>query len=146
MSRFWGRAALTGYFGLLGLLLLWYAWLEPSSRLPTALVLILLVGPLLAPLRGLLHGRPYTYAWTSFLALFYFTAGIFNAAGPMVRPWLAWLEIGFSVLLFLGAVLYARSRSREWRTAAIGPVATPVTSVRSTRFEGGVSGVEPKER
>ena len=146
MSRFWGGAALTGYFGLLGLLLLWHAWLEPSGRLPTALVLILLVGPLLTPLRGLLHGRPYTHAWTSFLALFYFTIGVFNAAGSMVRPWLAWLEIGFSVLLFFGAVLYARSRSREWRLTITGPVAVPVTNVRSTRFKGGESEAGPRER
>ena len=144
MSRFWGGIALTGYFGLFGLLLLWYAWLEPSGRLPTALVLILLVGPLLMPLRGLLHGRPYTYAWTSFLALYYFMIGIFNAAGSMIRPWLAWLEIGFSVLLFLGAVLYARSRSREWRTMAVGQSVAPVA--RTARLESGAPGAEPKER
>ncbi len=125
MSRFWSGIALAGYFGLFGLLLLWYAWLEPPDRLPTALVLILLVGPLLTPLRGLLHGRPYTYAWTSFLALFYFTVGIFNVAGPMVHPWLAWLEIGLSTQLFLGAVLYVRVRSQERRTAPVRPAAVP---------------------
>ena len=77
------------------------------------LVLIVLVGPLLLPLRGLLHGRPYTHAWTSFMALFYFVAGVFNAAGVMNRPWLAWLEIVFSVLLFFGAVFYTRAKMRD---------------------------------
>ncbi|MCB1825953.1 MAG: DUF2069 domain-containing protein [Candidatus Competibacteraceae bacterium] len=144
MSRVWSGVALTGYFGLFGVLLLWYAWLEPSNRLPTALVLILLVGPLLVPLRGLLHGRPYTYAWTSFLALFYFMVGVFNVAGPMVHPWMAWLEIGCSVLLFSGAVLYARSRSREWRATANGPIGVPAASV--VRLEGGAPRVKPKER
>ncbi|HRX71454.1 MAG: DUF2069 domain-containing protein [Gammaproteobacteria bacterium] len=113
MSRFWRWVALTGYFGLFGWLLLWFAWLEPPGHLPVALVLLALVGPLLWPLRGLLHGRPYTHAWAGFLALFYFTVGVFHAAGPMARPWLAWLEIGFSVLWFVGAILYVRAHSRE---------------------------------
>ncbi|MBK7544066.1 MAG: DUF2069 domain-containing protein [Candidatus Competibacteraceae bacterium] len=110
MSRFWHAVTLVGYFGLFALLLLWFAWLEPSKRVPVSLVLVLLVGPLLLPLRGLLYGRPYTCAWSSFLALFYFSAGVFSAAGPMRRPWLAWLEIGFSLLLFWGAVFYVRAR------------------------------------
>ena len=110
MSRFWHAVALVGYFGLFALMLLWFAWLEPSKGFPVSLVLVLLVGPLLPPLRGLLYGRPYTCAWSSFLALFYFSAGVFSAAGPMRRPWLAWLEIAFSLLLFWGAVLYVRAR------------------------------------
>lgn len=109
MIRFWRTVALSGYFGLFGLLLLWFAWLEPPSRLPVAWALLLWVGPLLFPVRGLLHGRPYTHAWASFLALFYFAFGVFCAAGPMARPWLAWLEIGLSVLWFLGAILYVRT-------------------------------------
>jgi uncharacterized membrane protein len=113
MSQFWLVVALTGYFSLFGLLLIWFAWLEPPHHLPVSLVLLILVGPLLTPLRGLLHGRPYTYAWAAFLALFYFTVGIFHVAGPMMRPWLAWLEIGFSILWFLGAIMYVRSQGRK---------------------------------
>jgi uncharacterized membrane protein len=104
---------LVGYFGLFVLLMAWYTIIAPSARLPTALILLFLVGPLLFPLRGLLHGRPYTHAWVSFLALFYFTAGVFNLAGGMDKPWLPWLEIVFSVLLFTGTVVYARRRARE---------------------------------
>ena len=112
MIRCWRAVALIGYFGLFGLLLLWFAWLEPPNRSPVALALILWVGPLLFPLRGLLHGRSYTHAWTSFLALFYFALGVFHAAGPMARPWLAWLDMGFSVLLFLGTIFYVRASAR----------------------------------
>ncbi|MCP5158457.1 MAG: DUF2069 domain-containing protein [Gammaproteobacteria bacterium] len=115
MSRFWQFVALTGYFGLFGLLMLWFTCLEPPRLLPVALVLFVLVGPLLLPLRGLLYGRTYTYIWAGFLALFYFTVGVFHVAGPMVRPWLAWLEIGFSILWFLGAILYVRAKARERR-------------------------------
>ncbi|KAB2926254.1 MAG: DUF2069 domain-containing protein [Candidatus Contendobacter sp.] len=113
MIRFWRVVALIGYFGLFGLLLLWLAWLEPPVRLPVALALILWVGPLLFPVHGLLHGRFHTHAWTSFLALFYFVFGVFHAAGPMAWPWLAWLDIGFSALLFLGAIFYVRAGARS---------------------------------
>jgi len=104
-------ATLTGYFGLFLLLIAWTAWLDPPSHLPVAIVLLVLIGPLLLPLRGLLYGRSYTHAWTSLLALFYFVAGVFNAAGAPAKPWLAWLEIGFSILLFAGAVCYVRLRA-----------------------------------
>lgn len=113
MTRFWRVITLIGYFGLFFLLIAWTTWLSPPPRLPVALVLLMLVGPLLFPLRGILHGRAYTHAWTSFLALFYFTAGVFNAAGGIHKPWLAWLEILFSSLLFIGTVFYARHRAQE---------------------------------
>jgi uncharacterized membrane protein len=115
MSRFWHAVTLVGYFGLFGVLVLWLAWLEPPNRAAISQSLLLLVGPLLFPLRGLLHGRPYTHAWTGFLALFYFAAAVFGLAGPMGRPWLAWLELGFSLLLFFGAILYVRASARERR-------------------------------
>lgn len=123
MSRFWHGIALVGHFGLFGLLLLWLAWLEPPRQIPISLALILLVGPLLISMRGLLHGRPYTHAWTSFLALFYFLVGVFAAAGPMAWPWLAWLTIGFSLLLFLGTLLYVRAWARERRSTGANELA-----------------------
>jgi len=109
--------ALAGYFGLLGLLTAWYAVIEPSTRFPVALTLIFLVGPLLFPLLGLLHGRPYTHAWTSFLALFYFTGGVFVYAGGVGAPWLPGLQIVLSLLLFAGCIVYARLRGIELKTA-----------------------------
>ena len=110
--------ALFGYFGLMFLLLAWHSWLAPSQRFPVALTLIVLVVPLLFPLRGLLHGHPYTYAWTSFLALFYFVLGVGVAwADPAERVY-GLLEILFSVTLWGGAIAYARFRSRELRARA----------------------------
>ncbi len=139
MSQFWRGAALTGYLGLFGVLLLWFSWLEPPTRMPVSLILILLVGPLLLPLRGLLHGRLYTHAWASFLALFYFSAGVFSAAGPMARPWLAWLEIGFSVLWFTGAILFVRSQTRE------RCVASKVAQKASVVSDSGVPAVDERQ-
>lgn len=110
MIRLCRITTLTSYFGLFFLLIAWISWLSPPRILPTALVLLILAGPLLFPLRGILQGKPYTHIWASFIALFYFAVGIYNVAGgDMDKPWLAWLEILFSVLLFLGTLLYARS-------------------------------------
>ena len=65
--------------------------------------------PLLAPLRGMLHGRRYTAQWSSMLMLAYLTEGI-------VRAWsdhgaartLAGAEAALSALYFAAALVYAR--------------------------------------
>ena len=119
-SRLWHLMSLIGIFGLITLLMLWEIWLAPSSAstegllvLPRSLVLLLMVVPLLFPLRGILHGRPYTHAWASFLALFYFLHGVGEAWAGADTAWLGMLEVLFSVMLFIGAILFARFRSRE---------------------------------
>ncbi len=108
LTRLARAAALAGYFGLLILLTAWFTLIEPSPRFPVVVPLVALVGPLLFPLMGLLNGRRYTHAWTSFLALFYFTAGVFVYAGGESKPWLPVLEIALSILLFLGCIFYVR--------------------------------------
>ena len=114
MTRF---ATLTGYFGLVILLTLWFTLLAPSSHLPVVVMLMVFVGPLLFPLRGLLHGKPYTHAWTSMLTLLYFTHGVIEAWSNSAERSYALLEVLFSVMLFVGAVGYARHRAREIKQA-----------------------------
>jgi uncharacterized membrane protein len=104
--------ALCGYFGLLLLLPLWYAWLSPP-QLPLGFVLGLLLLPLLFPLRGLLYGRPYTYAWSSFLALFYFIHAVVELYSTPHDRYLALLELLLSVSFYVGSVMYARLGGRE---------------------------------
>ena len=106
---------LSSYFALLILLMLWFTVIAPSSQVPTSIMLLILVGPLLFPLRGLLHARPYTHAWTSFLALLYLTHGIVEAYANQDERLYALLEVVFSSLLFTGSMLYARFRGRELR-------------------------------
>ena len=104
---------LVSYIVLIGLLLGWYG--VHDSR-PVALALLLL--PLLLPLRGLLKGNPYTFAWSSFLILIYFIHGVVEAyANPAARH-LASFEILFSVTFYSGAVLYARLRGRELKQSS----------------------------
>ncbi|HXH03084.1 MAG TPA: DUF2069 domain-containing protein [Candidatus Competibacteraceae bacterium] len=107
---------LLGYFGLLGLLSADHTLFATPGR-PVALLLLLQVGPLLFPLRGLLHGRPYTHAWTSFLALYYFVLAVDGIAAGRQPAALPWLELGLSMLLFGACVLYARLEGRRQRLA-----------------------------
>lgn len=120
MSRTdWMRATtLVGWFGLFGLMVLWFAWLAPSELFPVSMTLLFMAGPLLFPLHGLLHGKPYTHAWTSFLALAYFTHGSVEAWANPAERHLALLEVVFSLLLFIGAIFYARLRARELKQLA----------------------------
>ena len=107
-TRFSRYLTLISYFTLIGLLLSWYGFHDSS---PVTLIALLL--PLLFPLRGLLKGNPYTFAWSSFLILIYFIHGVVEAyANPAVRH-LAGFEILCSVAFYSGAVLYARLRGRE---------------------------------
>ena len=101
------------YFCLFGLLVVWNAWLAPSAYFPVALVLLVMVSPLLLPLRGLLHGRPYTHMWAGLLALLYFTHGLMEAYVNPAERLYAVTEALLAVGLFSAAVLYARWRSRE---------------------------------
>jgi uncharacterized membrane protein len=107
-TRFSRFLTLGSYIALIGLLLGWYGIHDPS---PVLLIVLLL--PLLFPLRGLLKGNPYTFAWSSFLILIYFIHGVVEAyANPTVRI-LAWFEILCSVAFYSGAVIYARLRGRD---------------------------------
>ncbi|MDH5184432.1 MAG: DUF2069 domain-containing protein [Gammaproteobacteria bacterium] len=125
-SPLWRLMSLLGIFGLISLLMVWEIWLAPSIdstegllALPRSLVLLFMVVPLLFPLRGILHGRPYTHAWTSFLALFYFMHGVGEAWAGVDTAYLGLLEVLFSVMLFIGAILYTRFRSRELKAEQV---------------------------
>jgi len=98
--------ALGSFFGLFALLMLWHTRLSPSTHFPTALILIVVVFPLLLPLRGLLYGRLKSCTWVCYLSLFYLTHGIVEAYTSPTEFYYALLEIVFSLLLCTGAGFY----------------------------------------
>jgi uncharacterized membrane protein len=108
-TRRWYALALTGYFGTFALLVAWYGWLAPSPHFPRALVLLVLVTPLLFPLRGLLHARRYTLAWSGFLALLYFTHGVIEATHAPATRLLGLLEVALTTAWFTGAIGFIKS-------------------------------------
>ncbi len=107
-TRFLYGLTLAGHLGTLTLLVAWYSWLAPSGHFPVSLVLLVLVLPLFAPLRGLLHRRRYTIAWSCFLALLYFSHGVVEAYVSETSRHLGLLEVLLSSLWFLSGMAYVR--------------------------------------
>jgi len=103
---------LFGYFGIMLLLPVWYGWLAPPSVLSPRVALIALGLPLFAPLRGLLHARSYTVAWSLFLSVIYFTHGIVEAYSESTARWLALTEVALSLCWLVGGILFIRAKAR----------------------------------
>ncbi len=108
------------YVALIILSLAWEGWLAPARGVPPGFWLTLKTLPLLLPLSGLLHGRPYTYAWASMLVLPYFIEGVvlayqFREAGITLHATLpyALLEVLLCSGFILSATFYARLRGLE---------------------------------
>lgn len=100
--------ALTGFFGLFILLMLWHTLLVPPAKFPVALILLFTVTPLLLPMRGFLAGKPRSCAWMAYISLIYFIHGAIETwSNPAERLYAA-LELIFSLMLFFGAIGYVR--------------------------------------
>lgn len=107
-----GRGAwLTACACLIALIFLSVAWelfLAPVK--PGGSWLALKALPLLLPLFGVLHGKRYTFQWTTLLIWLYFAEGVVRALsdpGPSAR--LAALEVALALGYFAAAVAYLRS-------------------------------------
>ena len=103
----WRVIALGGYFSTLFFVMFWVIWLAPDST-PRSVVLAIALLPMLLPLRGLLHGRRYTHAWASFLALPYFAFGVDAVVHRTQMKWLGAILVLLSALWFCGCMFYSR--------------------------------------
>ena len=108
-TNLWRLTTLLAYLGLIALILVWNTLIDPPERPAVSLVLIILLGPLLFPLRGLLHGRRYTHAWSSMLALAYFILGITGAYTSTKDQTYDVLMVILSLVWFAGAIVYVRT-------------------------------------
>ncbi len=107
---------LSGYFALLLLLIIWHGFIFPADKQPW-LILGFIIMPLLFPIHGLLKGKPYTYAWTSFVILLYFMHGTVEAWANANERVYAIIEIYLSVQIYIGAIYYARLQGRALKEA-----------------------------
>lgn len=112
-ARLFRILALTGFFGLMISLTAWIIVPERSDEYPTAAWLIIGVVPLLFPLRGILHGKPYTHAWASFMMLFYFTHGVGEVYSTAMGEFYPWLEVFFSTLAFTAMILFIKYNAKN---------------------------------
>ncbi|MBK6743308.1 MAG: DUF2069 domain-containing protein [Hydrogenophilales bacterium] len=104
--------AASSLIALIFLCLAWELWLAPLRPGGSALVLKTL--PLLAPLRGILHGRLYTYRWASLLIWLYFAEGTMRAlteATPARS--LAIGEIVLSLVFFVSVAGFVRRTNSQ---------------------------------
>ena len=104
-------STLTGYFGLLAFIPVWHILITPLAPEFMSITLLVQVGPLMFPLRGLLHGKVYTHAWAMYLALFYFVIGIWYAGDESTRPFGIIFSL-LSVAFFLGTMFYTRFQGK----------------------------------
>ncbi len=94
---------------LLGLA--WELWLAPLR--PGGSWLVLKVLPLLLPLFGILHGRLYTYRWSTLLIQLYFAEGLMRSVTESgLAAWLAVIEVILAVTFFTAAALFIRVRRK----------------------------------
>ncbi len=115
------------YLALIALSVLWEGWLAPAAGAPPDLWLIIKSVPLLLPLFGLLHGKPYTHAWASLLVLIYFTEGVVLTYTYRTQPLsfhdtftCAAVETVLSAIFIVSAPFYARFRAIELLNEADG--------------------------
>ena len=98
--------------GLIFLGLAWELWLAPVR--PGGSLLALKILPLLAPLFGILHGKIYTYQWTSMLVLAYFAEGAVRAwSDHGLSAQLAGAELALALACFIACLYFVRSAQRR---------------------------------
>jgi uncharacterized membrane protein len=102
-------AAVASLVALVFLCVAWELFLAPVR--PGGSWLVLKVAPLLVPLFGVLHGKRYTFRWSTLLVWLYFAEGVVRAmsdSGLSAR--LAIAEVALSLAYFGAAVAYLRAR------------------------------------
>jgi uncharacterized membrane protein len=108
MKRNFNLLAATSLIGLLFHSLAWELWLAPLRTGGSMLALKAL--PLLIPVFGILRGKRYTHQWLSLFSLFYLAEGLVRVmSDPENERWLAAIEVGLAVALFVGCLGYARN-------------------------------------
>jgi len=121
ITRWLATASLTG---LIALGLAWEMWLAPIR--PGGSLLALKVLPLVLPLAGVLKNRMYTYRWLSLFVWIYFTEGVVRAwSDKPPGNYLAMVEIGLCLLLFVACALHVRVRLKKPAVTAAPTVETP---------------------
>jgi len=107
------QITLVSYFSLLIFMPLWLIVLNPSQGLSPTLSFCMFTIPLLFPMKGLLKGNPYTFAWVNFILMIYFLHSLTTfVVSSEDRLW-AIIEFSLTSIMFLSASYYAKYRGQE---------------------------------
>ena len=112
-STFFRRLTLTSYLLLIVWLVVWHFVLTIDKTTSTLFTLLFWLLPILLPSKGLIEGKPYTYAWTNFIVMYYLLHGLTAVYAVEGERLYALVEIILCTLLFTGCSFYARVRGRE---------------------------------
>lgn len=103
---FYNLLALVGMIGTILLVILWNGWLTPIQETPRSIEILLWVAPQLVFLYGVLNKRYYPHVYITFVALFYFVAGVSYAFSLQEQVY-GYGLIVLSLLEFLGGFYFA---------------------------------------
>lgn len=112
-STFFRRLTLSSYFLLIIWIVVWHFFLTIDKPTSTLFTLVFWVVPILLPAKGLIEGKPYTYAWTNFIIMYYLLHGLTAVYAVDGERLFALVEIILCCTLFTGCSYYARLRGRE---------------------------------
>ncbi|MDD8058178.1 MULTISPECIES: DUF2069 domain-containing protein [Shewanella] len=101
-----------GYLALLLLLSGWFIQQGLNGTYSLGFSLLWIV-PLLFPLKGIITGNPYTYAWASFILCVYLLHGLTLAYITTDALTFALIESILICILLVTFPFYARQRGRE---------------------------------
>lgn len=119
LEKLFRALTLISFFGLMLTLLAWIFIAPHAENFPIAAMLILGLVPLLFPMRGLLYGRPYTHAWTSFLMLFYFSHAVgelYSVPAVSIYPLLALI---CSSVCFCSTIIYVKANAKNKKATSV---------------------------
>jgi uncharacterized membrane protein len=102
----------TGYIALVLLLTGWFVQQGLVGAYSMAFCLLFIV-PLILPLKGIIQGNPYTYAWASFILCLYLLHGLTLLYVTTDALVFAAIESILISALLIGFPYYARMRGRE---------------------------------
>lgn len=107
------KIALFGYFSLLIFMPIWLIFITDDRALSIPLTLVMFTLPLLFPLKGLVQGNPYTYAWSNFIVMIYFLHSLTTLWVSSNEKHWALLEFILAATMFIAGSYYAKYRGQE---------------------------------
>jgi uncharacterized membrane protein len=103
--------SLASYLGLIAWSMAWITLLGNVAREHISIWLLLFVGPLLLPLRGVLAGRDKALIWGALVGLLYLLHGGTAAWSDPGQRWLGLIEAALSLIYLVSASYFIRWRA-----------------------------------
>ncbi len=107
------RLTQVSYFLLLIWVALWHTVLSPHIEVGAMGVALFWIVPLLFPLKGIIKGNPYTFAWANFVLLLYFLHSLTLIYVDEGERSLAIVELVLTTAAFCLCTVYSRMRGKE---------------------------------